>query len=333
MVQAARSKVAIIGDGIVAAFAAHAVSVTGLQPVVFSPTGAFTVPPHGAFYLHQLPPRIAGQYSSLPSITTRLGDDAQAYSQKMWGKPQPTSSDSFEHKSIAYEFQPEMMLAMFEGAEIRISGMVNHHAVRQLAEEYHGVVVTAPISFVEKERPDTKQFVIARAISRNRFYDAVVEQEAAFSSKHGAGLSHAFARSQSVHDEIARITGEYGQSIATVYSGSMQHMWLRCTYHPRDNSVDIELPYALFDMRFWKTWKEHMDWTDGKLYQLFQEMRTSLKWLRGNMMVARKISPTETARNQSPADNVLLTGRWATWERGELSHQTYQRTLEWLQNI
>lgn len=335
-------KIAIIGDGIVAAFAARAVSDSGMRPVIHSLEGRFTVPPRGAFYLHELPESLAADYPQVRTLTTRQGNDPHAYSIKLWGKPQPTSVDAFQDGAVvegtAYQFEPSIMERLLEHADVLVSGRLDADAIKQLATSYEGVIVTVPVSFLPKgAQPKTRQFIVVRALRRNRLCDAITMMPDDFRAQYGPGVCGAYADAQSMRELAEQLTAQWGPSLLTIYSGSAQHMWLRATQHLLQVDghpvVDLELPYGLYSMPEWKRWQQTVEWPDGKLYQLFQQLRASLKHVKQSMRVQTKISPDETARNVSPAANVLLTGRWATWERSELSHETYARVRSWLLDL
>lgn len=329
-------KVAIIGDGVVAGFAALAVEEAGWKATVMSQTGEFTPPPAGAFYFHDLPETLRGMYPPQTSITTVLGEDPQAYSRKMWGQALPTSQDKFvgeDDVAQAYSFQPQMLRRMFSKADVLISGRVTADQVREHAKKFDRVVVTVPISFTQ-ERPQTARFHVVKAV-RNKFFDAVCETPEEVKQRYQSGLLNTFAEAQSMRSRLDEVLERHGPSVVTIYTARDEHLWLRATYHPaagryEEPSIDLELPDSMFTINSWRVWAKKVGWTEGKLWRLFHEIRTSLKWASRDMRPVMKIHPENTVLNTPPADNVMLTGRWATWRRDELSHETYDAVKGWL---
>ena len=331
-------RVAIIGDGVVAGFAAMAVEDAGWKATVMSQVGSFTPPPAGAFYFHDLPPRLKSRYKPETSVTTVLGDDPGAYSRKMWGKTLPTSQDKFVgggfDVSHAYSFRLEMLRTMFAKADVLITGRVTADQVREHAEKFDRVVVTVPISFTN-ESPVLAKFHTVRA-ARNKFFDALCETPETVDQRYQSGLLTTFARGQSFRHHLDAVLSQHKPCVVTIYTAHEDHLWLRATYHPAtgrydEPTMDLELPESMFTMPHWRAWAKRIGWTEGKLWRLFHEIRTALKWAGRDMKTVRKIHPESQVLNQAPAENVLLTGRWATWRRGELSHETYDAVKGWLE--
>ena len=336
---ASTNRVAIVGDGVVAGFAALAAESAGWKATVMSVSGTFTTPPAGAFYLHQLPTELAG-YPEVQGVTALLGDDPDSYSARVWGRPLPTSIDKFRDQprvETLYPFHPEMMTRMFQRVDVLITGYLKAEDVLELQDTYDRVIVTVPVSFLPAPKapedppalPNVKTFYAGRA-QRGRFYDALVESSQVLSERYSSGLLNGFGESQSMHQRLQDLMQEFGTSHITLYSADMRHFWIRATQHSTPGAIDIEFPEDTFSIERWRRLAKILGWNEGKLWRLFHELRTSLKWTSRDLHPVRKIDPENAVLNRSPSDKILLTGRWATWERKELSHETYERVNTWL---
>lgn len=137
-------EVAIIGCGPAGLLAAHAVTLAGLEPVVFS-KDAEPSPRAAATFLHRAIPELTRDFPDDYIRFIKRGD-AHGYAQKVYGDPEaPTSWAKFgEQAQPAWQLSP-VYADLWDryGGEVRECEITARRAVA-LAEDFPAVINTAP---------------------------------------------------------------------------------------------------------------------------------------------------------------------------------------------
>lgn len=300
-----KTKLAVIGDGVVAGYAAAGGLDAGAEVTVYSLRGEPTMPPPGAFYLYALPPRMHDRWPHHIHHETVVGLDLKLYTQRMWGTHYPSSIDSLfdeiaqskvsSRERLVWQPTPEMVRELFYGVTWqKIDAPMGVRDVLRLSGEYDLVAVAVPISFVD-ERPKVVQMPVL-----------VLDPQA-------IQLTPLPIMRRSMA-ELARLMEGLGDHV-TFYSADVAHPWLRATVTPQQAS--FELPPDALSPSWWRAYEPgNDDWI--------------LNWrefLREHTRNVPKLHPASTIRNVAPEDNVVLCGRWATWDRHELSYEAYNRIV------
>lgn len=317
-------RIAVVGSGIVAGFATYALTELGHQVMVFSDSGEPTMPPPGAFYLHDMPVRLRYKHSERTHLETVVGDDPKSYTQRMWGEPlggssvealwRETDGGAKPRELLVHDATPELMHDLFEGALWAHPQRLAKEDVLGLLGAYDGVVVTVPISFIKGARPKITMMPVVTVdmnvtkLTNDPYLNSVLCL---------AGVDGAVRELQDYafcHD------GAYG---VTIYSANPEHAWLRATKH--GDKAQVELSPAILTERFWdEQLAARHAWTLAVRDDCVMMMNDAVRRVP-------KIHPLEARRNLTPSPRLLLAGRWATWERHELSHEAHIKARNWAQ--
>lgn len=321
-------RVALIGSGIVAGFAAFALRQAGVDVDVLSIEGRPTPPPPGAFYLHDLPTDLRAMHPPRIQVETIIGGDLSSYTKRMWGKHCiPTSIDRLWAEVRAKDGTPRtlvvadatqgLMESMFAGVRWLPGPPVTKRMVGELltSPEYAGVVQTVNIPWDVTGRSDVVSMPVVKvsaeelSLVKDPYWESIL-------------------RLMGVHTavgELREASKRYHCGYITLYNAQAHAHWLRATLYEDD--AFIELIPAVNTSGYWDDVlaQKHAWSVEGR--------ESCLEMVKENAKFVPKIHPNGTSRNRSPSDRLLLTGRWATYDRRELSHHTYTRTAAWVRKL
>lgn len=319
--------VRIIGAGIVAAFAVRAVRDTLVdfehEIVVYSPDGIWKLPPSGAFYLHDVPESIKQE---LPEPDNHVeivhGHYAGGYADLMWGdRKLPTSVDKIfqtpgrQRWLKVWKPSWDMMAELIAGSVNIVKGMVTKASLLAMVERYPDDYFISTVGFDWGNKPNYQSFPILE-------FKDFVNVDLRKSTVDGRRLnSRHYAHKLGYMQALGHATKQIldGRNSVTGYNCTNQGSWLRYTLSEDNLSVELRPDFA-----------------DATLYSSTQEGRedhaAALEVLE-EATWQRKIHPNDSSRNQSPFPNLILTGRWATLDRKELSHETYYTVCSRLKEL
>lgn len=317
-------RIAVVGSGIVAGMATFALRESGYDVMVFSDTGRPTPPPPGAFYLHDLPPVLRDLYPRRRHLETTVGMNPGSYTRRMWNVSLPGSSidrlwsetdaGKTPRQLVTWRPTAAMLDDLFTGALWAPPQHLAKEDVIGLLRGYDGVVVTVPISFVDARPAVVSMPVVTTSLDVTKLTgDSMLNSVLCL-----AGVDSAV----SLLETYASVNPADGH---TIYSARAKDSWLRATKH--GDEAQVELMPAVLARDFW-------DDVLASRHAWSKETRDEcLALMQQAVRKVPKIHPREDRRNESPNERLLLTGRWATWERHELSHESYIRTRNWAQIV
>lgn len=131
--------VAILGTGPSAAYAYRACRDMGLEPAVY---GKLSDRPHGAFWLHWLPPQLQWRVPYF-QVEYRAEGTADGYVLKIWGRPDISSSFPRERRIEKGWLPDPGLAALWEGAGVT-EVLLNEEDIQRLCGVYDLVIRTFP---------------------------------------------------------------------------------------------------------------------------------------------------------------------------------------------
>lgn len=295
-------RIAIIGKGVVGAFANHAIQDTMVRldkratVDVFSPTGEPTYPPPGAFYLHHLPGSNPLRLTPETHLEILHGENRRYYA-GLQGSDRETSADRMplERSLGVYHPVKELIDIMWRSTSDVKGVVTTAEGLLDLSKQYDMVVNTVNISQVRPgangQRFQLKTDLLPIFVDRGGDHNRLRQMR---------DLCAALGVSDTTLVGLRAL-----HSRATVYNCTGEGHWLRMTW-VRDN-LSIEMsPFA-------------------PTYDLMD--------LNLSMVGLRKIASNHIVLNVTCAHNVVNVGRWATWNRKELSHEAYHTVQQKLMQL
>lgn len=159
-------KIAIIGMGAAAIYAAKAARDSGVQVEIFSYGGSFRTPV-GAFWLHDIPESLKDKFAPVNIWQTGKGT-AEAYIKLQWGdRARGVKESSFPRKgAFTLGYNPDDVLPVLlpMDAEVQLlAGPLSDTDIADLAKlrEYDLILQTFPTKESKQEQPRLIPFVTA----------------------------------------------------------------------------------------------------------------------------------------------------------------------------
>ena len=279
-------RTAIIGNGIVAAFAAAAARDSGATEISILGTGTeIKPPPPGAFYLHEVPGvpyiNLVPAFSMLEMVR---GSDLQLYGRNQGVTHRETSIQRMPPDLIRGVFRPSA--EVIQSLTSAVTTYVNKPIT--VASELHDALARYDRVILTVNIPQNHQEKKA-AIVHIGVVDLLKLGPTAITEL-GNKLD---CELQALIDEF---TGYHNVSVYNAESG----MWLRMTKSTYGDTTTL-----------------HLEFPDSRIQYLSGSIQT-------HCVRVPKLSEIVNAR-RSTEQRLILAGRFGTWNRKDLSHEAYHQ--------
>lgn len=300
-----RLKVAILGAGPTAFFAACAARDCGHIPEIFG----FTMgdPPAGSFYLHDIPPWIKLAVESQKLATMRVGVE-ENYIQKQYGKYANGITNSSFPKvapkvpliTTIYPYSEQIKRYLIENTPIQLGILFNDDLIMEYAESYDVVLHTFPTEESILSSLGNLYFPVStlHIPARNRpnswwrkFADAVNLERLDLLGP----LGIATLNTDTWFPNLPNLV---------LYDGTLTHPYVRLSVLFQHLHLEFPVGY-------------HEEKSDV-LYDL---ERIGFK-----TAIQPTLKPQQKRWDGYLSENVFAIGRYATWDTQVLSHQAYYDT-------